>query len=139
MTIINNIRACLDDRLNSAVGLPTIANQNVLYVPTTNTPFLKTTFVPTLRRPAVRGLSPQQRYDGFYNILICTPEGVGSGGAYTIADQLLGLFEATLDLPHPDYPVTDTIVHIDFSELDNSFLDIPYFCTPVNVSWYCYH
>jgi hypothetical protein len=140
MTIINDIRACLDYRLNTAVlGSLPIANQNQKFVPTTNQPFLKTTFVPTLRRPAVVGLNPQQRYDGIYNIVVCTPEGEGSGQAYDISDTLLGLFEATTDVFHPNYPSTDVIVHISYSELDNSFLDSPYFCTPINITWYAYH
>ena len=138
MTIINDIRATLDNRLNSAVGLPAIANQNTKFIPITNTPYIKSNFVPTLRRPAVRGLNPQQRYDGIYNILICTPEGVGPGGGYDIADDLLSLFNATTDVFHPNYPTTNLIVSIDYSELDNSFLDSPWYCTPINIAWYCY-
>lgn len=140
MTIINEIRATLDYRLLSGTGLPVVSAENVKYNPTTGVAFLKTTLTPTLRRPAVRGLNPQQRYDGIYTILICTPEGSGSGPAYDIADRLLGLFDATTDIEHPNYLITsDVIVHVDFSELDNSFLDSPFFCTPVNVFWYTYN
>ena len=138
MTIINDIRATLDHRLNTAVGLPIIANQNTTFSPVTDTPFIKSTLIPTLRRPAVRGLNPQQRYDGIYNIVICTPEGVGPGSAYDIADTLLDLFDATTDIFHPDYPTTNVIVSIDYSELDNSFLDSPFYCTPINIAWYTY-
>lgn len=140
MSIINEIRATLDNRLLTTTGLPVVSAQNVKYVPTTGTPFLKTTLTPTLRRPAVRGLNPQQRYDGIYTILICTPEGSGAGGAFTTADLILNRFNATTDIFHPNYLTTsDVIVHVDFSELDNSFLDSPFFCTPVNVFWYTYH
>lgn len=139
MTIMNDIRACLDSRLNLAVsGTTPIAFQNQKFIPVTNTTFIKTAFVPTLRRPAVIGLNPQQRYNGIYNLVICTPEGKGSGGAYDLADTLLDLFNATTDVSHPNYPSTDVIVHIDYSELDNSFLDSPYFCTPINIAWYAY-
>lgn len=138
MTIMNSIRATLDNRLQGGVGLPAIAPQNVQYIPTTNTSFIRSTFIPTVRRPAVRGLNPQQRYDGLYQVLICTPEGLGSGPAYTIADTVLALFEATTDINHPTYPAPNVIVSIDYSELDNSFLDSPFYCTPINIAWYCY-
>lgn len=140
MTIINEIRATLDNRLVTATGLPVVSPQNVKFTPTQGQTYIKTTLTPTLRRPAVRGLNPQQRYDGIYTMLICTPEGQGSGPAFDVADKLLTLFDATTDIQHPNYMTTsDVIVHVDFSELDNSFLDSPYFCTPVNVFWYSYH
>lgn len=160
MTIINNIRACLDTHLSGTVGIPTIARQNVPFEPTTGTAFIKADLVPTSRRPAVRGLNPQQRYDGLYNILICTPEGLGSGAGYNIADLLLNRFEATTDvvfaspfdtilqengdrllLENGDRLLVGSplIVTIDYSEVRTSFLDSPFYCTPVTIAWYIYN
>lgn len=159
MTIINDIRACLDTHLSSTVGIPTIARQNVPFEPTTGTSYVKADLIPTSRRPAVRGLNPQQRYDGLYNILICTPEGLGSGAGYDIADLLLDRFNATTDIIYTnpfdailqengdDLLLEDnsrlllgspTIVSIDYSEVRTSFLDSPFYCTPLTVAWYCY-
>jgi hypothetical protein len=160
MTIINDIRACLDTHLSGTVGIPAIARQNVPYQATTNTPFIKVDFMPTSRRPAVRGLNPQQRYDGLYNILICTPEGLGSGAGYDVADLLLDRFNATTDVVYTN--PTDaillengddillengdrqllgspTIVSIDYSEVRTSFLDPPFYCTPITVGWFIYN
>ena len=167
MTIINDIRACLDTHLSNTVGIPPIARQNIPYQPTNGTSFIKADFVPTSRRPAVRGLNPQQRYDGLYSILICTPEGLGSGAGYDIADFLLERFEATTDIsysPLTDYMLLESgdsllletgdillldtlgttttgtiIVSIDYSEVRTSFLDSPFYCTPVTVGWYIYY
>jgi len=159
MTIINDIRACLDTHLSGTVGIPAIARQNVPYEPTTGTSFIKADLVPTSRRPAVRGLNPQQRYDGLYGILICTPEGMGPGAGYDLADLLLARFEATTDILYTN--PTDailleggddillesgdrlllgnpTIVSIDYSEVRTSFLDSPFYCTPVTIAWYIY-
>jgi hypothetical protein len=159
MTIINDIRACLDTHLSGTVGIPAIARQNVPYEPTTGTSFIKADLVPTSRRPAVRGLNPQQRYDGLYSILICTPEGMGPGAGYDLADLLLARFEATTDILYTN--PTDailleggddillesgdrlllgnpTIVSIDYSEVRTSFLDSPFYCTPVTIAWYIY-
>jgi len=159
MTIINDIRACLDTHLSGTVGIPAIARQNVPFEPTTGTSFIKANLVPTLRRPAVRGLNPQQRYDGIYSILICTPEGLGVGAGYDIADLLLDRFNATTDIVYTnpfdailqesgdDILLEDnsrlllgspTIVSIDYSEVRTSFLDSPFYCTPVTVAWYTY-
>lgn len=160
MTIINDIRACLDTHLSGTVGVPPIARQNVPYQATTGTAFVKADLVPTSRRPAVRGLNPQQRYDGLYSILICTPEGLGSGAGYDIADLLLDRFNATTDVVYTN--PTDaillesgddillesgdrlllgspTIVSIDYSEVGTSFLDSPFYCTPITVGWYIFN
>ena len=160
MTSINDIRACLDTHLTNTVGIPTVARQNVPFEPTTGTAFIKADLIPTSRRPAVRGLNPQQRYDGLYSLLICTPEGLGSGAGYDIADILLERFNATTDITYTN-PFdgilqentddllkednfrlllgTPTIVSIDYSEVRTSFLDSPFYCTPLTVAWYCYN
>lgn len=133
MTIINDIRACLDTHLSGTVGIPTIARQNVPFEPTTGTSFVKANLIPTSRRPAVRGLNPQQRYDGIYSLLICTPEGLGPGAGYDIADLLLARFDATTDISYNNY-----IVSIDYAEVRTSYLDSPFYCTPITVGWYIY-
>lgn len=133
MTIINDIRACLDTHLSGTVGIPTIARQNVPFEPTTGTSFVKADMIPTSRRPAVRGLNPQQRYDGLYSLLICTPEGLGPGAGYDIADLLLARFEATTDISNAGLTIS-----VDYSEVRTSFLDSPFYCTPITVAWYCY-
>jgi hypothetical protein len=134
MTIINDIRACLDNRLAGTVGIPAVAHQNVPYEPTTGTPFIKVDMVPTSRRPAVRGLNPQQRYDGLYSILICTPENMGPGAGYDIADLLLDRFDAATDISF-----NGLIISVDYSEVRTSFLDSPFYCTPVTIAWYVYN
>jgi hypothetical protein len=133
MSIINDIRACLDTHLTGTSSIPTIARQNVPFEPTTGTAFVKATLVPTLRRPAVRGLNPQKRYDGFYNILICTPEGLGTGAGYDIADTLLSRFDAGTDITYNGYTVS-----IEYAEVGTSYLDSPFYCTPVAIAWYIY-
>lgn len=133
MTIINDIRACLDSHLTGTSGIPTVARQNVPFEPTTGTSFVKADLIPTSRRAAVRGLNPQKRYDGLYSLLICTPEGLGSGAGYDIADLLLARFDAATDITYNGF-----IVSIDYSEVRTSYLDSPFYCTPVTVGWYIY-
>jgi len=90
--------------------------------------------VPTSRRAAVRGLNPQKRYDGIYSILVCTPEGLGSGAGYDIADLLLDRFNVATDISF-----NGLIISIDYSEVRTSFLDSPFYCTPVTIAWYVYN
>lgn len=133
MTIINDIRACLDNHLSGTSSIPAIAYQNVPYSPTTGTSFVKADMIPTSRRPAVRGLNPQMRYEGLYNLLICTPEGKGPGAGYDVADTLLARFDATTDITYNGYTVS-----IDYAEVRTSYLDSPFYCTPIVVAWYIY-
>ena len=134
MTIINDIRACLDNQLTNTSNIPVVAKENVAYVHQAGTPFIKAAMVPTSRRPATRGINPQQLYQGLYTLLICTPEAKGAGAGYDIADTLLASFEATKDITYNGLSIT-----IDYSEVRGSFLDSPFYCTPINVAWYCYH
>jgi hypothetical protein len=92
---------------------------------------------------------------------------LGSGAGYDIADFLLERFEATTDityniptdymllesgdsllLENEDILILDTmgststgsiIVSIDYSEVRTSFLDSPFYCTPITIGWYIYH
>lgn len=159
MSIINDIRACLDTHLANTPSIPSVARQNVPFDPVVDQPFVKTTLIPTLRRPAVRGLNPQQRYEGIYLILICTPEGDGPGAGYDIADLILDRFNSATDVTY--ISPTDSLllesgdgllledssaillgnplfVSIDYSEVRGSFLDSPYYCTPLEIAWYTY-
>jgi hypothetical protein len=92
---------------------------------------------------------------------------MGPGAGYEIADFLLDRFEATTDIsytPLTDYLLLESgdsllletgdtllldtlgttttgtiIVSIDYSEVRTSFLDSPFYCTPVTIGWYIYH
>lgn len=159
MTIMNDIRACLDNHLATMSGVPTIAWRNINFTPALNQTYIIPDLIPTARRPAVRGLNPQQRYDGLYSILVCTPEGLGPGASYDVVDQLLSRFEATTDIAYssPTDLLTQEsgsaillengdslllgnslIVSLEYAEVGTSFLDAPYYCTPVNIAWYLY-
>lgn len=138
MKALNNIRGALDTRLLSSNLLPYCAMPNVAYNPDPDAPFIKVSFVPVLRRPAVRGLNPMQRYDGLYTLLVCTPEKQGNGAGYEIAENLLELFEATTDISFENPPTNFTRVTIDFSEVSLSYSEPPFYCTPVTVGWYLY-
>jgi len=134
MTIINAVRTVLDNQLAATSEIPQIAFQNVPYREVTGTPYIKAVLTPTSTRLATMGDTPQQRYQGIYRLLICTPEAEGAGPNYNLVDTLLARFPASQDLSHNGQYVT-----IEYSEVGASFLDSPFYCTPITVAWYCYH
>lgn len=134
MAILNDIRACLDNHLVTTPDLPQIAHQNVKFAPTNGEPYIEVSFMPTARRPAVRGPDPQQLHQGMYRLLVCTPENMGPGAGFDIADKLLDRFDATTDISYGGL-----ILSVDYAEVGVSFLDAPFYCTPVFVAWYIYN
>lgn len=134
MTIINSIRACLDNHLSTMSSPPQIVFQNMAFNPNLGDTYVKATNIPRTRRPAVRGPNPQHRYEGTYLLLICTPEAQGSGAGYALADTLLERFNGSTSVSYGGLHMS-----INYSEVGTSFLDSPFYCTPVSVVWYAYN
>jgi len=132
--IQKEIRAALETQLSMVASLPEVAYQNVPYNPTTGTSYIEVTYLPTSRRPAVRGLNPQQRYEGVFAINCYAPEGNGPSAAETIAENVANAFEATTSIT-----TNNVTVSIDYSEVIQGFLDSPWFVVPVNIGWYAYN
>jgi hypothetical protein len=136
-SIYNDIRAALENKLATTSNLPSgIAYENIPFSPTTGTSYLQTFFIPTSRQPSVRGLDPQQRYQGIFSINAYAPEGNGPATADSLANTILEAFEATT---HISYTGDETItLSIDYAERQQGFLDSPWYYVPVNIGWYCY-
>ena len=135
--INREIRAALETHLSNISGLPDIAYENVPYEPTTGQSFLRVSYMPTLRRPAVRGLNPQQEYRGILAINAYAPEGSGTGACEDIVEKLLEGFEATTDITYNNGS-EDYTVFIDYAERDIGLTDAPWYLIPVNIGWYIY-
>ena len=56
--ITKEIRAILETQLAQVPQIPSIAYQNVPFTPTTGSSYVEVNYVPTSRKPAVRGLQP---------------------------------------------------------------------------------
>ena len=135
-SIHKDIRAALEVHLSNQSGLPSIAYENVPFSPTTGQSYIQCRYIPTLRRPAVRGLNPQQRYDGVFQMLVYSPEGTGPATAEGYVETLLEAFEATTKI---DYIGSETItVSIEYAERQQGFLDTPWYYIPVDIGWYTY-
>lgn len=136
--ITDDIRAALETKLVSVSGLPEIAFDNIPFDPVTGTSFIRSRFMPVNRRPAVRGLNPQQLYTGTYMVTVFSPEGKGSGAANALAKLITEAFEATTSISYTN-PSDETItVSIDYSEIKQGLLDTPWYSVPVVIGWYIY-
>jgi len=69
-SIYRDIRAALETKLKAVSGLPSISYENSSYDRKNGTSYLETSFLPTLRRPAVRGLSPNKDTKGFFVLYV---------------------------------------------------------------------
>ena len=133
-SIHSDIRAALESKLANIAGIPPIAFDNVPYDPTTGTSFIKSSYIPVTRVPAVRGLNPSQLYKGLYSVTVYCPEGNGPGVADGIANTVIENFEAATDVSLNNFNVS-----IDYAERQQGFLDTPWYYIPINIGWYIYH
>lgn len=137
-SIYNDIRAALETHLSNVSGIPSVAYENVSFEPQTGTSFLQVMFLPTERRPAVRGLNPQQRYQGVFSILVHTPEGKGPKEADDYANTLLEAFEATTDISFTNSDLETIKVSLDYAERQQGILDSPWYYVRVDIGWYIF-
>jgi len=133
-SIYDDIRAALEVKLTSIADLPDVAWENLTFTPTTGQSFVKPRLVPTVREPAVRGLNPQQYYQGIFRVDCFVPEGLGPRAADDLADKIIDAFEATTDVTNGS-----TIVSIRYAEREQGMPDGAFFMVPVNVGWYIYN
>jgi hypothetical protein len=137
-SIQNDIRAALESHLSTTSGLPSIAYENVAFEPTTGTSFLKVQYLPTVTRPAVRGLNPQLRYQGVFSVTVFAPEGQGPATADDYANKVIDAFAATTDISFTNGDAETIIVSIDYAERQQGMIDSPWYFVPINIGWYIY-
>lgn len=138
-SIHNDIRAALETELSNVSTLPSIAYENVSFSPTTGQSYIQCRYIPTQRRPAVRGLNPQQRYDGVFQVLVYAPEGNGPATADDLANKVIEAFEATTKIEYTNSDLETITVSIDYAERQQGFLDSPWYYVPINIGWYTYN
>jgi hypothetical protein len=129
----DSIRAVLETRLSTMPNVPPIARDNVTYQQTPEVTHIRSQFIPTSRRPAVRGPNPQHRYQGLFILTVRAPERVGTGTALSLADDLLDRFPGASSITG-----LDVNVGIEYSEALMGYPESPFWCIPVHVAWYAY-
>lgn len=132
-SIYTEIRKVFEQNLNGISGVPAIAWENVSFDPNTREAYVQPRLVPSVREPAVRGLSPQIYYQGYYLFDVYTPEGVGPNQADEIADLIIDEFEGSTD-------ITDgtLIIPLRYAERDLGIKEGAFYKVSVRVGWYLY-
>ena len=137
-SIHNDIRAALETHISTTANLPTIAYENVVFEPTTGTSFIRVQYLPTVTRPAVRGLNPQLRYQGVFAVTVFTPEGNGPSTADDYVNKVINAFQATTDISFTNSQSQTIKVSIDYAERQQGLIDSPWYHVPINIGWYIY-
>jgi len=137
-SIHNDIRAALETHISTTANLPTIAYENVAFEPTTGTSFIRVMYLPTVTRPAVRGLNPQLRYQGVFAVTVFTPEGNGPSTADDYVNKVINAFQATTDISFTNAQSETIKLSIDYAERQQGLIDSPWYYVPINIGWYIY-
>ena len=137
-SIHNDIRAAFETHISTTANLPTIAYENVVFEPTTGTSFIRVMYLPTVTRPAVRGLNPQLRYQGVFAVTVFTPEGNGPSTADDYVNKVINAFQATTDISFTNAQSQTIKVSIDYAERRQGLIDSPWYYVPINIGWYIY-
>jgi len=137
-SIHNDIRAALETHISTTADLPDIAYENVAFEPTTGTSFIRVMYLPTVTRPAVRGLNPQLRYQGVFAVTVFTPEGNGPSTADGYVNKVINAFQATTDISFTNAQSETIKLSIDYAERQQGLIDSPWYYVPINIGWYIY-
>lgn len=138
-SIYDDIRATLETKLNSVVGLPYIKPENVSYTPGTD-PYIETLLVPTIRRPAHRGENPQMFYKGIFRVFCHIKVGTAVGEADDMADLILDAMDATTDISWTNPTTSEvTTLSIEYAEREQGIPENKHYYVPVNIGWYLYN
>jgi hypothetical protein len=138
MAIYDDIRAAFEVELSNISGIPQIAYENVNFTPTTDTSFVVPRLVPTSRRPAVRGINPQKRYDGFFRVSCYVAEGNGPAAADDLANLIITAFDATTDISYTNASSETIIVSVDYAERNEGRAVDNWYEVVVDIGWYIY-
>lgn len=136
MSAYTDIRAALEQQIASISGIPSASNrawENVVFNPTTGTPWVRMTLLPGESRPAVRGANPVLEYVGLFQIDVFQPQGKGPNPADVLADAIRDQFA-----PGTDITVNSTTTRIRWSERMPGEVDPPWYKVSVTVSWYTF-
>ena len=137
-SIHNDIRAALETHISTTANLPDIAYENVAFEPTTGISFIRVQYLPTVTRPAVRGLNPQLRYQGVFAVTVFTPEGNGPSTADGYVNKVIDAFQATTDISFTNAESETIKLSIDYAERQQGLIDSPWYYVPINIGWYIY-
>lgn len=136
--VFRDIRAAFETQLAGLTGIPDISYENLKYHPSAQSPYVEAILLPTEKKPAVRGLNPQERYEGIFRVICYSPEGSGPGACDELAELILDGFPATSSISYTNSDTVTTNVSVDYAEREAGFLEGAFYYIPVNIGFYVY-
>lgn len=131
MSLHNDIRAALEQRLAGTPGLPASRSwEAVPFFPVEGAAFVVAMLRPTSRRAVTFGTSPLYRHSGLFLVEVAYPHGTGAAAADAMADVVVARFPVPLDLPQ-----NGVVVGIRYSERGAGLRDAGWFKVPVTIAW----
>lgn len=123
------IATLLRGKLASLSGLPTVANENISFTPSTNTPYLREAVL--FNETVNLGVSSGERQDGIYQIDILVPKNTSKFKALEYCDLLRVGFarqaRALID--------GDTIVNLEGCSVSPARVEGEFFAYSVSARW----
>lgn len=123
------IATLLRTKLASISGLPTIADENISFTPSTNTPYLREAVL--FNETFNLGLSEGERQDGVYQIDVLVPKNTSKFKALEYCDLLRVGFarqaRALID--------GDTIINLEGCSVSPARVEGEYFAYSVSCRW----
>ena len=123
------IATLLRGKLAAISGLPTVANENISFTPSTNTPYLRE--VVLFNETFNLGLSEGERQDGIYQIDVLVPKNTSKFKALEYCDLLRVGFarqaRALID--------GDTIINLEGCSVSPARVEGEYFAYSVSCRW----
>jgi hypothetical protein len=136
MTAFNEIREALETEIANVTGIPASSQrawENAQFEPTPGTTWVRMTLQPTEQRPAVRGGSPQLRYQGLFLVDVFTEVDQGPSEADELADNIRAQYSVGTILT-----AGSTTVRFEYAERGQGTTDPPWYMVPVEIAWYSY-
>lgn len=125
MSVFLDISAALDGQLNTMVGLPPVAWENVTYEPVMGTLYLRPTNIPGDTTQATMGDSGQDFTIGIYQVDVFAPSGGGKNSAVVMADLVADQFKRGSDLTYNTRVVTVTSARRGVASQEDGWYMLP--------------
>ena len=130
------IRRGFEEKLLAIAGIPDIAFENVIYVPTLGTEYVRAKMVNTTAPLATLGVNGQQVYRGRFLVDVFYPKAEGPRAAESMAETIASDFQVGTNFAATG--ITNRI-HIRRSEIPRGALeDRHWFQVNVTIEWYVY-
>lgn len=134
MSVSQDIRRALEQRLVTVAGLPTDRGwETVDFEPTPGTPYVKMMIEKDTTRPEAMGDAAQKLHEGEAIVTVAYPLGSGAVDAELVSDAIRDAFPTSLVLSEGSH-----VVRFRWAEPRLAINDRPWYVVTSAIRWYVY-